>query len=549
MDFRNYLEQGYEFLLAIPNYFTQVYTGYGYLYKASTEIAWEQVGLDSAQDGILDSGFEEAIKLGHSANEIKISKCCSGGFLHHLKSHLVQKTTAAIIFPWIAPFLNNTYLNNIPGKSLITEGAELSGINPLEGLYSISSIPRMILGENNTISNIAEFFTFHDIFNVEKAKDLDFNQYIKFFKSYMEFVDAYGHTIREFSTLYNNRHLASIPLKTYAYLRIKLGLYYNTKEEEALNDKRIEELSLQNQDSAIKENSNDDEGICLNHEDPAWTNYLYENKWNIGYKLLTEIALAKTFTAIYTRITSIDWKSYFPKSNNPSDPTNDTKPDYHKCSHEDCKHSHNKPVLLWGDLGKQGLEWIIPSIKTDDQMLQEVTGTFVDCSGEEYTQTGQQIIYESTTARTDPTMARAFSCPEFQGEINLVATPSPSKKMMRASSTHIWKKSDPLFDGIKEESDLGDNDEPTVLKPIPQRRTSETSKSALGNKDDGRDEELLPSPLDPPQEIEFCLLCTKQDGENEEHSHQNDPNADSLPIWLAKTIVGKCTDPNCDGDH
>lgn len=544
MEYQSYLDQGYKSLFAIHNYFTQVYMGYGYLYKASTEIAWEQVGLDSAQDGILDSGFEEAIKLGHSASEIKISKCCSGGFFHHLTSHLVQKTTAAIIFPWIAPFLNNTYLNNIPGKSLITEGAELSGINPLEVLYSISAIPKMVLGENNTISNIAEFFTFHDIFNVEKAKDLDFNQYIKSFKNYMEFVDAYGHTIREFSTLYNNRHLASMPLKTYAYLRIKLGLYYNTKEEEALNDKRIEELSISNKDLAIKEN-NDDEGICLNHEDPSWTNHLYEHKWNIGYKILTEIALAKVFTAIYTRVTSIDWKSYFPKPNNPSDPKDEIKAYHHKCDHHGCEHANDK-TDLWGDFSKQGeLTWILPSRKTDDQMLLEVVGS-LDFE-EEYTQEGQKILFGYTTLRpASPPIVKAASCPDFKGVITLVATPSPSRQIMKHSSCK-----DNLF-ALEEE--LDDYQDSPVLRPIPRRLTLETSKYVLRNEEEISDEELLPPPLILPSVINqkpvFCQLCTKQDADNEELSHQNDQNnADSLSVWFTNTLLGKCTDPHCNGDH
>lgn len=613
---QSYLEQGYKSLLVISNYFRQVYIGYGYLYKASTEIAWEQVGLDSAQDGVLDASFEEAIKLGHSASEIKISKCCSGGFFHHLKSHLVQKTAAVIVFPWVAPILNSTHLNNIPGKTLIAEGAEFSGINPLEGLYSISAIPKMILGDNNTISNAAEFFTFHDIFNIEKAKDLNFNEYMKFFKSFMEVCDGWGHSVREFTTLYNNRHLTSMPLKTYAYLRIKLGLYHNTKNEEALNDKRIEQLSLQAQEAKLNENQ-DQEGICLNHENPSWIAYLYENKWTITYNILTEILFAKIFTELYTRITSIDWKSYLSGDDKKfnHDPNQKSDIPYTKGYPLDNPfwpdNYANDFLNLWSiNNGKQVELLGIFKRKTDDEILKSVDGSAIEYYNnvqgqwinEDNTLEGQEIIYKlivseskdslneevaqatHTLARTitPPPVATAQSCPDlskFSGlKTNIIATPSPSR-LKTSSAYSEGRKPKPIFEPIKEERlDLNEEKKSPIIKPTAVRRPSETSKYVLGDGDD-RVKDLMPPPLylppsatgqhqisrsilkngdiDDEYQGPFCQSCAHQhhkkhktSKQEEGDTHQNAPTGiNSYKTWIVDTLLGKCTDPNCQEDH
>lgn len=515
MKSKSYMHQGYEYLSVIANYFKQVYTGYGYIYKASTEIAWEQIGLDSAQDGALDSGFEHFIQFGHSANEIVLKKCCGGGFFYHLKSHLEQKTAAVIAFPWIAPILSSTYSSNIPWyiEDPIRMISEFSGINPLEGLYSLSTAPKIILGDNNVISSTAEYFTFHDIFNVEKAKDHKFNQYIKLFKSYMEFCDSIGHTIREATILYINLHLASMPYKAAIYLIIKSALYYNTKIEEASNDKRIEELSLQLQQSLINEaNIDEDNSICLSNEASSWNGHIY-NKWSIA--ALVGIS-SITYAKLYSTVINIDWRSYFPKHNNPSDPTDDTKLDHHQCNHKKCDHFDGSSIL-WGDLHKQGLGWILPSRKADYKVLQEVA---------------------ATARPTTPTlMAKAVSCPDFKGKITAIATPSPSKKMIRSSSTHGDEKEAKalLFDFKILETDTSSD----MIRPMATRgNVIETSKSVLGDDNNNIGNLIPPSTSreellednEQPEETTTMVFCGSfaEVGKN-----------------LIYTAMTGCTNPDC----
>lgn len=606
MKSQSYMDQGYEYLSVVPKYFNQVYRGYGYLYKASTEIAWEQIGLDSVQDGILDSAFEKLIQLGHSTSEIILSKCCSGGFIYHLQSHLVQKTASVIFFPWIAPILSSPYIYNIPGKFLITEGAKLSGISPLEGLYSLSAAPKMILGENNTISNTAEYFTFHDIFNVEKAKDHEFNQYIKFFKSYMEFCDAWGHTIRESTTLYNNRHLTSMSYKTYAYAYTKLKLYYNTKQEEAINDKRIEKLSLKGQQTLVNEtNIDEDNSICLSNEDPSWRGYIYNNKWNIAYKTLSEVAYAMIFKKFYSTITNIDWKNYLPKTNpKPNQPDIPYAKGYPL---DDKDNSENPTFLGWLEIGKELSLLAILKRTPDDEVLQQAAKTFEIYDEINYPRAAStrlktidsdhhfnQEIEELTNQRvtTPPPMVTAISCPDFRTTEKLpVATPSPSRELQRSLSTYSeGRKPKPLPE--TEEDILEKDTSSPIIKPIPLRRPSDASKSVLGDEKGGEIDNLLPPPLTLPSSTTntfhhrkylklilkrqneeaidditsissnhelnhhyngpFCQLCAKQpDKDNhEEKTSTNDMNNQlSSKDWLINTLMGKCTDPNCKIDH
>ena len=367
MSIVDYSKQVYQ---AVVDYPKQVYKGYGHLYQASREISWEQLFLDPLQDTAIESSFEKMIQAGHSAAEIKIAKCCSGGFIEHLKPHLVQKTIATIAFPFVYPFLNGT--SNIPGASIVTEPAAFFGVNPLEGLYSLVTLPKTLLGEDNIISKSAKYLAFREDYHQDRAKDENFNQYMKVYKGYMEVCDAWGHARTELRTLYKNKDLSSMPYKAYVYFRLKFYLYSNTIAEEAENDKKIENLKLspQKQDSSDNEICFANETIrvfedetCPRVKPISWSDWLYENKW----KIAEEIATPLIFKKIYS-ITMSYFSTPTPKDIIEEDDTEafSTQED----PYGDLPYDAPENPMFWG-FDKQSVIFGLIRRQTDDQILEE----------------------------------------------------------------------------------------------------------------------------------------------------------------------------------
>ncbi len=377
--------------LSISYYSKQVYKGYGHLYQASREIFWEQLFLDPIQDTAIESSFEKMIQAGHSADEIKLSKCCSGGFIQHFIPHLAQKTLATIAFPLIYPFLNGT--SNIPGKSIITESAAFFGVNPLEGLYSLDTLPKTLLGEDNIISNGAKYLAFREDYHQARAKDEDFNQYMKAYKGYMEFCDSLMHAKTELKTLFNNKDLSTMPYKAYAYFKLKFYLYSNTMAEEAENDKKIEncKLSLQketvpnteicfaNETISIYEQFSQYE-TCPAVKQISWTGWLYENKW----KIAEEIAIPLIFKKLYAGVIS-----YLPKTT-PKDTAEEGDDSETFSPQEDPDGQLPYSPMFWG-FDKQSLIFALIRRQTDDQILEEASNIIAVRSG-----VSSSILYEDT---------------------------------------------------------------------------------------------------------------------------------------------------------
>lgn len=530
------------------NYPKQVYKNWGYLYQASREAIWEQIALDPAQDAIIEWSFEKMVQYGHSAAEISLAKCCSGNFIQHWIPHLVQKTTATIIFPFIYPILNSSYISNIPGTSIVKESAAFFGVNPLEGLYSLGAIPKTLFGENNTISNTAEYLAFRENYHEERAQDDNFNEFMKSYKDFMEFSDALGHARSELTTLYKNRYLSSMPYKAYAYFRGKAYLYSNTIAEEAENDKKIEfyKLSLQkqtlsgegicfaNQTSHIYQNE-----MCPADHKLSWANWLYDNKW----KITQEIAAPIIFKKIYS------WALGYLQSHKLKTLIQDDKSGFSSYRFEDDDsydddHYRESPMLFGFD--KQNLLWGMFKRKTDDQILEEAarilapipeSSEYDDKSLETYLlmtpkrgaisklKTSSSDSLEKAAASITPTAGMVTVLKKVFSTNDVEAVPSPQRDSYRAFSV----------DNV-----------PLVLQPNSLRATynddrEESPAIVLLLPDDNNDGSNLDDlpPLVPmlkpsaskTKPLAFC------------------GDASSMVSYFADLALGKCVDPNCPTEH
>lgn len=267
----------------IFQYFHQVYSGYGYLYKASGEIFWKQLFLDPIQDTLLETGFKKVIQYGYNQNDVNLEEAGLHALLHEVPLpfgldihtfgvefclHAGVKTVATLIFPFIYP----VYIPASVANTAIIP-IKFFGVNPLEGLHSLNTMPKFLFGDNNTISTGIKYISYGEGYYQERANDESFYQYMSSYDDWMESVDATMHAYGEISILYNNLHLSDINIKTSAYLYARTQLYFNTLAEEKAVDKEIEQTRSLIQNDTCSESIEDEQ----EHQN-SWSDWLYENK-------------------------------------------------------------------------------------------------------------------------------------------------------------------------------------------------------------------------------------------------------------------------------
>ena len=255
---------------------------FGYLYSGGIEITFKQFILDPLQDAVIKIAFDNFMDLGSKPKYLKYIGCIGCNFFassvnkvwsfftnapttkthksfadfqycgststemeygyasykdkfaKEFAIHSAIKISSTVVFPFLYKVYKDHEISNYLWYG-VEEVVKFVGINPFEGLFTISNIiPENSIITNNIIANYIK-----DSYVEGRAKDYEYDKTMQDYNLWMEGADALTHCADYAGAIMRNIESPYIALKIGIFAFSLYSLNTNTEHKEGLINQAV----------------------------------------------------------------------------------------------------------------------------------------------------------------------------------------------------------------------------------------------------------------------------------------------------------------------